>query len=177
MLDVLLVVLAIRVLGLGPSGPGYLTAAFGAGGVLGSFATVSLIGRQRLVSPLLAAGFASAALLVALGGWTTAVGAFLMLPAAGLARSLLDVCGRTMLLQSAPADHRGRIFGLLESVAMAGLALGSLSVPLFTAAGGTRASLIVTGSLLSVITVVAAVPLTREVAGLAERQAVPAVDA
>ena len=35
-LDVLLVVLAISVLGLGSAGAGYLAAAFGAGGMLGS---------------------------------------------------------------------------------------------------------------------------------------------
>jgi hypothetical protein len=52
-------------------------------------------------------------------------------------------------------------------------------VPLLASAGGARVSLIVTGSLLSVITLTAAVPLSRAgtVARLPERQAVPAVDA
>jgi hypothetical protein len=161
MLDVLLVVLGIGVLRLGPSGPGYLNAAFGAGGVLGSFTAIWLIGRRRLVSPLLAGAFAWAGLLVALGGWTTAAAAFAMLPAAGLARSLLDISGRTVLLHAAPPDQRARVFGLLEALAMAALALGSLSVPILTWAGGPRVSLVAAGALLSMITLAAGVPLVR----------------
>ena len=43
-LDVLFVVLAVSVLGLGGSGAGYLNAAFGAGGVVGIAATAALVG-------------------------------------------------------------------------------------------------------------------------------------
>jgi MFS family permease len=50
-LDVMFVVLAIRVLGIGGSGAGYLNAAFGAGGVLGILVTIRLIGRARLRPP------------------------------------------------------------------------------------------------------------------------------
>ena len=51
-LDVLYVVLAISVLDLGGSGAGYLNAAFGAGGVAGIAVTVALVGRRRLLPPL-----------------------------------------------------------------------------------------------------------------------------
>jgi MFS family permease len=51
-LDVLFVVLAVSVLELGGSGAGYLNAAFGAGGVMGIAVTVALVGRSRLVPPL-----------------------------------------------------------------------------------------------------------------------------
>jgi hypothetical protein len=54
-LDVLYVVLAISVLELGGSGAGYLTAAFGAGGVAGIAVTVALVGRRHLLPPLLSA--------------------------------------------------------------------------------------------------------------------------
>ncbi len=101
-LDVLLVVLAIGVLEMGESGAGYLSAAFGAGGILGSVAALSLIGRRRLASPLIAAAVGWAALMVALGAWPTVGGAFLLLAIAGAARTVVEVAGRTMLLRGAP---------------------------------------------------------------------------
>jgi MFS family permease len=160
-LDVLLVVLAISVLGLGAGGAGYLSAAFGAGGMMGSVAAVSLIGRARLASPLVAASVAWALLLVALGAWPTVLGAFLLLAAAGSARTVLDVAGRTMLLRGAPAAVRGRVFGLLEGVAMFGLALGSMLVPVLVKLGGAGMALVATGLLLSAITLAAAARLQR----------------
>ena len=90
-LDVLLVVLAIGVLEMGESGAGYLSAAFGAGGILGSVAALSLIGRRRLASPLIAAAVGWAALMVALGAWPTVGGAFLLLAIAGAARTVVEV--------------------------------------------------------------------------------------
>jgi hypothetical protein len=66
-LDVLVVVLAIKVLALGSSGAGYLDAAFGAGGVLGGIAALGLIGRSRLVPPLLLAAYAWGAAFLLLG--------------------------------------------------------------------------------------------------------------
>jgi len=154
-LDLLVVVLAIRDLGLGPSGPGYLDAAFGAGGVIGSVAAGVLIGRRQLVGPLLFAASGWAVLLAALGAWPTVMGAFLLLAAAGSARSMLDVCGRTILLRAAPEGVRGRLFGLLEGFAMFGLALGSLLVPLLVRLGGSGAALIGTAALLSAVALAA----------------------
>jgi hypothetical protein len=153
MLDVLLVVFAISILRLGASGAGYLNAAFGAGGVLGSATAVSLIGRTRLVRPLLCAAVGWSLLLVALGAWPTVLGAFLLLTAAGVTRSLLDVSGRTILLDAAPPAMRSRVFGLLEGVAMLALAVGSLLVPILIDLGGARAALVAAGTLLSAVTV------------------------
>jgi hypothetical protein len=160
-LDVLLVVLAISVLGLGPSGAGYLTAAFGAGGVLGSLVAVCLIGRRHLAAPLCAAAFGWAAVLIVLGAWPTAVAALLLLAAAGSARSLLDTSGRMILLRAAPPALRGRIFGLLEGLAMFGLAAGSALVPAMVALGGAGAALVGTGLLLGVVALAASAAVQR----------------
>jgi hypothetical protein len=154
-LDVLLVVLAISELGLGASGAGYLTAAFGAGGVIGSAGAVWLIGRHRLAGPLAVAALAWGSALAILGVWPTVAGAFLLLAAAGSARSLLDTSGRTILIRVAPEAARGEVFGLLEGASMFALAIGSGLVPAFVALGGPRVALIVTGGLLWAITVTA----------------------
>jgi hypothetical protein len=154
-LDVLLVVLAIAELGLGASGAGYLTAAFGAGGVMGSAGAVWLIGRRRLAGPLSVAAIGWGSALALLGVWPTVAGAFLLLGVAGSARSLLDTSGRTILLRVTPRAVRGQVFGLLEGASMLALATGSALVPAFVALGGPRTALIATGGLLCAITVTA----------------------
>jgi hypothetical protein len=147
-LDVLFVVLALGVLGLGGSGAGYLNAAFGAGGAIGIAVTVTLVGRRRLAPPLaVGAGVFSIAFMV-IGVWPTVGGTFALLVAAGAGRTLFDVAGRTLLQRVAPADVLARVFGLLEAASMAGLALGSLLVPALVAVGGARAACICLGALL-----------------------------
>jgi Cyclic nucleotide-binding domain len=149
-LDVLFVVLALGVLDLGGSGAAYLNAAFGAGGTVGIAATIALVGMRR-VSPAVALGIATFSLaFVVIGVWPTTAGTFLMLVVAGAGRSLLDVAGRTLLQRMVSTDVLARVFGLLESLSMAALAVGSLLVPALVALGGARTACIVLGSLLPV---------------------------
>jgi hypothetical protein len=154
-LDVLYVVLALGVLGLGESGAGYLNAAFGAGGVLGIAATAALVGRPRLAPPLLAGLAVWAVSLWALAAWSTTISAFVLLAAAGAGRSLLDVAGRTLLQRTAPTELLSRIFGVLEGLATLGLAVGSILVPVLVAVGGARAALIGIGAVLPMIALLA----------------------
>lgn len=156
--DVLVVVLALKVLALGASGAGYLAAAFGAGAVLGGILAVRLVG-GRLVAPLVGAGLAWGTAFLVLGVWPTAGGAFLLLAGAGACRTVLDVSGRAIIQRVAPVDRLGRIFGVLEGVAMTGLAVGSISVGVLVALGGDRAPLVVLGALLVVGILVAAAAL------------------
>jgi Cyclic nucleotide-binding domain len=118
-LDVLYVVLAISVLELGGSGAGYLNAAFGAGGVAGIAVTVALVGRRHLLPPILLGVAVWGAAFALLAAWPTALGALLLLAAAGAGRSLLDVAGRTILQRTAPGDVLSRVFGVLEGLSMA----------------------------------------------------------
>jgi len=154
-LDVLYVVLALGVLDLGESGAGYLNAAFGLGGVLGVSATAVLVGRARLASPLLAGAAVWTLSLWVLGAWATTIGAFVLLAAAGAGRSLLDVAGRTLLQRTAPPELLSRVFGVLEGLAMAGLALGSVLVPVLVALGGARAALFGVGAVLPLVVLLA----------------------
>jgi len=137
-LDVLYVVLAVGVLGHGGAAAGYFNAAFGAGGVAGVVLTVALVGRHRLAPSLLGGLALWAVALAAIAAAPSTVTAFLLLAAAGVGRTMLDVAGRTLLQRIAPPDALARVFGLLEGVSMAGLAAGSLAASGFVALAGGR---------------------------------------
>ena len=150
-LDVLEVVLAINVLALGAGAAGYLGAAFGAGGVIGGVLALALIGRARLVEIVVGAAVAWGAAFIVIGVWPTVAGAFILLCACGVSRSVLGAASRTMLHRVVPAPLHGRVFGMLEGVTMLGLAIGSLSVPLLIGISGTEAAWIGVGLLLVIV--------------------------
>jgi MFS family permease len=171
-LDVLYVVLALGALGLGASGAGYLGAAFGLGGVLGIGVTAALVGRARLAPALLLGIVAWVAALAVLAAYTTTAAALALLGAAGLARSLVDVAGRTLLQRTAPPELLGRVFGVLEGLSMAGLAVGSLLAPVLVTLVGATGALIAVALVLPVIAIAAG----RRILDLDERAIVPIVE-
>jgi MFS family permease len=146
--DVLVVVIAIEVIDVGAPGGGYLNAAFGAGGIAGGIGALWLVGRHRLVPPLLGAAAAWGLAFVLIGAAPGVIATFALFVAAGAAWTMLDVSGRTLLQRAVPAGVRGRVFGVLEGVSMLSLAVGSALVPLLDALGGPRLAIAVVGCLL-----------------------------
>jgi cyclic nucleotide-binding protein len=170
-LDVLEVVLAALVLGLGAGGAGYLGAAFGAGGLVGAAVALTLVGRHRLARPLLLAGATWGVAFIAVGAWPAVGAALCLLALAGAGRTVLDVGGRTILHRTIPGALHGRVFGALEGVETFGLAVGSLAVPLLVAIAGPRGAVAVVGGLLIVVPLVTTPALSRI------ERAAPALDA
>jgi MFS family permease len=147
-LDVLYVVLAVGVLDHGGSTAGYLNAAFGAGGVVGVAVTVALVGRRRLAPPLLAGLVLWAGALAGIAAAPSLGAAFLLLATAGVGRTTLDVAGRTLLQRVARPDALARVFGLLEGVSMAGLAVGSIAASALVGLAGGRGAFACLAALL-----------------------------
>jgi hypothetical protein len=147
-LDLLFVVLAINVLGMGQAGAGYLTAAFGAGGLAAAVVTAGLIGGRRLAPALIGGAALASIALMGLAALPPVAGAFLLVAAAGLGRTVLDVTGRTLLQRTSPPAVLAGVFGILESLLNAGLALGSVLVPLLIWLGGVQVALVGTAGLL-----------------------------
>jgi MFS family permease len=155
LLDVLVVVLAFEVLGMGVSGPATLSAAAGIGSVVGAGATVVLIGRRRL-SPGLVVGAAvtgAPLMLVALAQGVPAAISLLVL--SGVGKAFVDVSGRTLLQRTVNDDVLSRVFGVQESIMMLGLTIGSAVAPVLVAAYGARGAFVVGGAFLPVLAVCA----------------------
>jgi len=147
-LDVLYVVLAVAVLHHGGATAGYLNAAFGAGGVLGVAVTVALVGRRRLAPALLVGLALWAAALGIVAAAPSTIAAFALLAVAGVGRTTLDVAGRTLLQRIARPDALARVFGLLEGVSMAGLAVGSIAASAFVGLAGGRGAFVCLAAVL-----------------------------
>jgi hypothetical protein len=130
------------VLGLGAPAAGYLNAAFGAGATIGGLAALSLSGSRRVATPLVLAATVWAAAFVVLGALQTSAAAFVLLPLSGICQAVLDTGGRSLLARVTPHEVLGRVFGVLEGVMMATLAIGSLMVPVLVALGGVTAALV-----------------------------------
>jgi MFS family permease len=150
-LTVLLAAVALDLLGLGASGLGLLSAAIGVGGVAGIAASAALTGRRRL-APAFALGMVLWGLpLVALGIAPATVVAVAALAVLGIANTLVDVSGMTLLQRAAPEDVIGRVFGLLDALLLASVALGSVAAGVALQVAGVEAALIATGALLPVL--------------------------
>jgi MFS family permease len=151
-LDLLVVILAITVLKRPAGWAGYLDFGFGVGAVLAATASAVLVGR-RLGRPIVAAAlvFSAALAVVAFGPGTA--GTVALLVVAGASHSLLNVAARTLLQRSVPPQLIGRIFGLLEGLTMAGLAVGALLVPALAHLGGSRLAVLGVAAVLPLATV------------------------
>jgi MFS family permease len=140
-LDLLFVILAVTVLGRPQAWVGYLNSAYGVGAVLAAPVSVLLVGR-RLGAPILGAALLLSGALAALAAGLGLGGTVALLTVAGASRALLDVASRSLLQRSVPAQSLGQVFGLLEGLTMAGLAIGSLLVPVLVHLGGSRLALL-----------------------------------
>jgi Cyclic nucleotide-binding domain/Major Facilitator Superfamily len=140
-LDLLFVILAVTVLGRPQAWAGYLNSVYGAGAILAAPVSVLLVGR-RLGKPILGAALLLSGALAALAAGLGLGGTVALLTVAGASRALLDVASRSLLQRSVPAQSLGQVFGLLEGLTMAGLAIGALLVPTLVHLGGSRLALL-----------------------------------
>jgi MFS family permease len=172
-LNVLIVVATFRLLRVDSAWVGYLTAAIGAGGLLGAVVSPALTGR-RLAVPF-GAGLILWGLPIALmAAWPNPAVALVLLAAVGFGNSVEDVAMYTLLQRMVRDELLTRVFGVVFAFAVVGLGIGSIAAPALVAALGVRGALIATGSFLVVATLLAwrrlvaidavALPPTRELA-------------
>jgi hypothetical protein len=140
-LDLLFVILAVTVLGRSQAWAGYLNSVYGVGAILAAAVSVLLVGK-RLGVPILASALLLSGALAVLAAGLGLAGTVALLTVAGASRALLDVASRSLLQRSVPAQSLGQVFGLLEGLTMAGLAVGAVLVPVLVHLGGSRLALL-----------------------------------
>ena len=148
--DVLMVLFAEARLGSGGGTAGLLGAGVGIGAILGSAATAGLIGRARIVSYLVVSGALFGVAFVVLSGVDLLVAAIVMFALVGLGESLLRVTAAVGVQRLAPEAFLARIFGVVEGLQMAAMALGSLIVSLIVRALGLTSGLVAIGAIVAI---------------------------
>jgi MFS family permease len=147
-LEVVIVVDSIRILHAGNAGVGWLNTALGVGGLLGGLVGVVLTARKRLAGDfrlgLAVFGFA----LVLLAASDNYAIALLLFAGMGIGSTLVNVTGMTLLQRAAPPHVLGRVFGVLQGLMLAMMAVGSLVTPLLISSLGAREAFVAIGALL-----------------------------
>ena len=150
-LTVLVVVVSLQLLGVGSPGVGWLTAAVGAGGVLGGIAAASLVGRRRLGPPM-AFGLAlwgAAFLVIAVAPYLTV--AIVALVGLGIGNSVTDVAGYTLVGRSARDDALVSVYGVHEAIRALAITAGAAATALVVDVAGARAALVGAGGILAAV--------------------------
>jgi MFS family permease len=159
-LNVLIVVVAFRLLHGGGGWVGLLSGAVGAGILVGGALSVTLTGR-RLAAPF-GLGLVLWGVPIALiAAFPYHASALLLLAAVGIGNAIEDVAGETLLQRLVSDDLLGRVLGVLFGGATAGMAVGAIATPGLIAWLGTRGALVATGAFLPALVLASWAALTR----------------
>jgi MFS family permease len=154
-----LLLIVSRRLGLGAQGYGYLFAAIGVGGLIGTALAGRLSRGPRprvvLAAALLAAGLPT--LLLAVTRWPAA--AIVLTGLTGMGALLVEIMTETGLQRMLDEDVFGRAYGLAIPASLGGIVIGSLIAPvLATAIGGSGALVAVGGAVIAYAALVLRTP-------------------
>jgi predicted MFS family arabinose efflux permease len=145
MVDVLVVVTALRLTGLGEAGVGWLNAAWGVGGIAGAAAAL------RTNPNLPAGGLLVGLPLMILAVLPAAAPAVILLVVLGAGYAIVEVAGLTLLQRHSDDHLRARAFGVVESSYWLTTGAGAMLAPSLVALLGPRAALALVGAALPVV--------------------------
>jgi MFS family permease len=151
-LNVLIVVAAFQLLDGAGGTVGLLTAAIGAGGVIGAVVS-STFHSRRLARIFALSLFGWGIPLVLVAPSEELAAAFVLLAIVGAANSVEDVSGFTLLQRAIQDDALSGVLGLIWGAAMGAVALGSVVAPILVRELGARSAFVLVGCLLPVLTV------------------------
>jgi predicted MFS family arabinose efflux permease len=148
------IIVAIKLLGIGTAGIGYLNIARGAGGLFGGAAVLALLGRSR-VSGTLAIGVIAMGLpLMLLGVLPHVVLGVFAWGAFGVGFVLVKVAGLTLVQRLSGDRVLARVLAVLETTFVATIGLGAILAPALVSLLGLKGAVIATGALLPALTTV-----------------------
>jgi predicted MFS family arabinose efflux permease len=150
-LTVFTVVVALDLLRTGEPGVAALTAAIGAGAVIGSLFASLLVGSQRLAQ-WFGIGVALWGLPIALIPlFPRQATALTMLACVGIGNALVDVGLFTLMARLAPDDVLARVFGLLESLIALSVGLGAIVASLVIDLTSVGMALVAVGAVCPIL--------------------------
>jgi MFS family permease len=153
MLNVLIVVIALKLLHDNEPAVGYLNSAVGIGGLIGAVVTAALVARKRLATDFGIGVFVWGLPIALVAVWPNLAASLLLLGIVGIGNTMVDVFGVTLMQRSAPEAVVARVFGVLESAGLIAVALGALVAPVVLALLGARTTLVLAGVLLPVLVI------------------------
>ena len=153
MIDVLVVVAALDLLGLGEGSVGYLNAAWGIGALAAGAATAVLLQYGKL-----ALGIGTGALVIGaaaslVAGWPVTAAAYGAWILFGVGFTLVEVAGKTFLQRLASDEVLARVFASQETLRLAAAAAGSIAAPLLVALFGIKGALLAAGAVMPLFAV------------------------
>jgi hypothetical protein len=151
-LNVLIVVAAFDLLDSGGGTVGLLTAAIGAGGVIGAVVSSTYHG-GRLARVFALSLFGWGVPIVLMAPSSELIGALVLLAIVGASNSVEDVSGFTLLQRAIRDDALSGVLGLIWGAAMGALALGSIATPLLVRELGAESAFVLVGLLLPLLTI------------------------
>jgi len=145
------VAIALDLLGLDESSVGVLDAMVGVGGLVGGFLALVLATRGRLAVDFGVGVLLWSAPLLLIVVWPDLGPVLFVMAILGLGNSLVDINAFTIMQRLVSDEVMGRVFGAVESALIAGMAVGSLAMPLLINTVGLRAGLLVLGTAVSLV--------------------------
>ncbi len=152
-LDVLMVVVAVQLVGLGTGGVGILNSVWGAGGVAGGFVALALLAHGRFTTALDVSAACIAVALAILAGAAHPAVAIVAFAVLGLGWAIAETTGQTLLQRLSSDESLGRVFGVAEASSQAMVAVGSVAAPLLIAAFGIRGALLATALVVPLVVI------------------------
>jgi MFS family permease len=151
-LNVLIVVAAFELLGGAGGTVGLLTAAIGAGGVIGAI-VCSTLHSNRLARVFALSLFGWGLPIVLVAPRPELLAAVVLLGIVGAANSVEDVSGFTLLQRAIRDDALSSVLGLIWGAAMGAVAVGSVVAPILVRELGARSAFVLVGLVLPVLTI------------------------
>jgi MFS family permease len=160
-MSVFVVVTGLELLHRGATTVGLLSAALGAGGLIGGFIAMALSSRSNLTTDFAVGLALFGAPFALIGGVPELVPAFLAMGIVGIGNSIVDVSAVTLLQRAVPDDVLGRVLGVVYGMLLGTFGLGALLTPLLIDAFSARTALIIVGAFLPAIALLTAPALRR----------------
>jgi MFS family permease len=152
---VLLPLAAREILNSGPEGVGFLFTAIGIGGLIAAVPASHLAQAAR-TGRIVALGVIVAGVAMALmSRANNDLIAYGLMAVEGATTITLSIVVITTFQRLLPMDQIGRVFGLLQSLAVGSIMLGTLIAPVTVGTTSTRTALVISGAFLGFVAVIA----------------------